>query len=558
MPKNYYTILGVSKSASQSEIKKAYKKLALQCHPDKGGSEDMFKEIGEAYGVLSNPTTRQQYDNDGSVPPKSSQGGIGNSPGPEIYLPAAYNAIRDALEKHHITEEDLGSEYLGLFGHQKCEGWPGRWHYIHIVVCLFDYIPVENFKSQALALIDKYAAELNGFREESIRRIEKYANDNLTKRQKKDFDSRNWKDSVRSLRSKERILENEKNEKQLIDTWKEIEAGVERDRQKYQQSQWNKENNNSSSWNFPPPPKGKYDNEKPNFSDKNFSPSGGEWMGEEKPASNLSEKIKHLKDEIEYNKNYMINTPHEDEKEKCRKMIERLEKELKRLQSQQSSNDNSNNQSPNNSKDNNTNDDKEKDEKINQLESEINQLKNQNSSTQTPEQQAETQKKIEEKEKELEETKKDKEKNQDNSQTNNEDYENWTNEQLVKEIEKLKSEKKNAKLSERVSQIKKAIQQLVKEIQELEAEVQELKKQKEQGNLSEYQTYYLSSQESLLKEKKSKLDQLRNIVKSASSETSNSNESKFPTGLVVGGGVIVAMGLVAALVIKRKKRSKLN
>jgi len=122
MPKNYYTILGVSKSASQNEIKRAYKTLALQCHPDKGGSEDMFKEIGEAYGVLSNPTTRQQYDNDGSVPPKSSQGGIGNSPGPEIYLPAAYNAIRDALEKYHIKEEDLGSEYLGLFGHQKCEG----------------------------------------------------------------------------------------------------------------------------------------------------------------------------------------------------------------------------------------------------------------------------------------------------------------------------------------------------------------------------------------------------------------------------------------------------
>ena len=90
MPKNYYTILGVRKSASQDEIKRAYKKLALQCHPDKkGGSDAMFKEIGEAYGVLSDPTTRQQYDKDGSVPPQSSQGGIGSSPRPEIYLSAA-------------------------------------------------------------------------------------------------------------------------------------------------------------------------------------------------------------------------------------------------------------------------------------------------------------------------------------------------------------------------------------------------------------------------------------------------------------------------------------
>jgi hypothetical protein len=59
-----------------------------------------------------------------------------------------------------------------------------------------------------------------------------------------------------------------------------------------------------------------------------------------------------------------------------------------------------------------------------------------------------------------------------------------------------------------------------------------------------------------LKEKKSKLNQLRNVVKSASSETSNSNESKFPTGWVIGGGVIVAMGLVAAFVIKKNRKKK--
>ncbi len=63
--KNYYDILGVSKSASAQEIKSAYRKLALQWHPDKNKApeaNDKFKEINEAYGVLSDQTKRQTYD----------------------------------------------------------------------------------------------------------------------------------------------------------------------------------------------------------------------------------------------------------------------------------------------------------------------------------------------------------------------------------------------------------------------------------------------------------------------------------------------------------------
>jgi len=58
-----YEILGVVKTASFDEIKKAYRKLSLQYHPDKPtGNEDKFKEINEAYQVLSNETSRKQYD----------------------------------------------------------------------------------------------------------------------------------------------------------------------------------------------------------------------------------------------------------------------------------------------------------------------------------------------------------------------------------------------------------------------------------------------------------------------------------------------------------------
>ena len=60
--KDYYKILGVPRNASQEEIKKAYRRLAHKYHPDKGGDEKKFKEINEAYQVLSNPEKRAQYD----------------------------------------------------------------------------------------------------------------------------------------------------------------------------------------------------------------------------------------------------------------------------------------------------------------------------------------------------------------------------------------------------------------------------------------------------------------------------------------------------------------
>ena len=58
MPKNYYQILGISKDAPKDEIKKAYRKLAHKYHPDKGGDEEKFKEINEAYQVLSDEKKR--------------------------------------------------------------------------------------------------------------------------------------------------------------------------------------------------------------------------------------------------------------------------------------------------------------------------------------------------------------------------------------------------------------------------------------------------------------------------------------------------------------------
>jgi len=60
--KNYYDTLGVSETASDNEIKSAFRKLAAKHHPDKGGDANKFKEINEAYDTLKNTQKRQEYD----------------------------------------------------------------------------------------------------------------------------------------------------------------------------------------------------------------------------------------------------------------------------------------------------------------------------------------------------------------------------------------------------------------------------------------------------------------------------------------------------------------
>lgn len=63
MRMDYYSILGVPKSASEDEIKKAYRKLAMKHHPDRGGDQTKFQQVQEAYETLSDPQRRAQYDN---------------------------------------------------------------------------------------------------------------------------------------------------------------------------------------------------------------------------------------------------------------------------------------------------------------------------------------------------------------------------------------------------------------------------------------------------------------------------------------------------------------
>ena len=72
--RDYYEVLGVSRNASADEIKKAFRKAAIEHHPDRGGDEQKFKEINEAYEVLKDDQKRKRYDQFGHA-------GVGGSSG---------------------------------------------------------------------------------------------------------------------------------------------------------------------------------------------------------------------------------------------------------------------------------------------------------------------------------------------------------------------------------------------------------------------------------------------------------------------------------------------
>src|SRR5580698_3395207 len=111
MKKDYYEILGVPKSATLAEIKKVYRSLALKYHPDrvpeaeKKVAEERFKEISEAYGVLSDPAKKQTYDQFGH------QGIDQNYTAEDIYRGADFSSVFGG-------ESDLGDILGRMFGSQ--------------------------------------------------------------------------------------------------------------------------------------------------------------------------------------------------------------------------------------------------------------------------------------------------------------------------------------------------------------------------------------------------------------------------------------------------------
>ncbi|RJQ24954.1 molecular chaperone DnaJ [Candidatus Parcubacteria bacterium] len=121
MSKDYYKILGVSKNASEEEIKKAFRKLAHQHHPDKsGGDEQKFKEINEAYQVLSSKEKRSQYDQFGQTFDGAGMPG-GENPfaGWGGFQNGGFNVNFDAGDMGDIFEAMFGGNPFGGSRHTK-------------------------------------------------------------------------------------------------------------------------------------------------------------------------------------------------------------------------------------------------------------------------------------------------------------------------------------------------------------------------------------------------------------------------------------------------------
>lgn len=114
MGKDYYKILGVEKNASADEIKKAFKKQAMEHHPDRpGGNEAKFKEVNEAYQVLGDPDKRQRYDQFGSD--FEQQGGFGGGASWDDFMRAARGG-QGAQGFNFDFGGDLGGIFGDLFG----------------------------------------------------------------------------------------------------------------------------------------------------------------------------------------------------------------------------------------------------------------------------------------------------------------------------------------------------------------------------------------------------------------------------------------------------------
>ena len=139
LDKNSYGILGLKRDANETEVKKAYRKAALEHHPDKGGTDEMFQKVQAAYDCLSDAIQRQNYDRDlrryglkdgmkakgkrdtASEPPKfrkqhtmgakMSSTGFGNQPKPtNVNIPDDLNALSVKQLKKLLADLGLKSD----------------------------------------------------------------------------------------------------------------------------------------------------------------------------------------------------------------------------------------------------------------------------------------------------------------------------------------------------------------------------------------------------------------------------------------------------------------
>ena len=493
----YCNILQVGLDASQEEIAKAYKKMALKYHPDRNhGKEEWAKQefikVGEAYSVLSG----------------KQESGSSN----KFSSDAEFEKFKEMFEEVEREFKETKREF-------------------------YEY--KENKKQE-----DKAA------RSEAIRKIEEdLTSSNVSV---SELDSslwapyRDWKEKVENsvgsgidVFSGDMRIDINRAKRAKINNSSSGQRG-------YTHGSYSEQSHDNRE------KYGNYGNFPTNSWNENYSSYNSGWTGENKSFSTSGDKIAKLEDEIEWNKQCLLRIYDESEKERCRKQISQLEKDLRKLKGSSDSdkgekkvpnpsyNSPGNYGSSNNSGDN-------KNETIEQLKAKIEQLRNNKKwrlwSSKEDKKLAEMEQKLSELE---------------SNNSNNEDDDSYiylSREQLDQIVDEAV---KRAKYEDegKFNEMKGVVQQLEEEVERLRAEVQELKKERSDNNYSEFSDYYLVKKESELKYKENKLEQLKEIFNSNSNSNSNSN---FPTSLIIGGAVLIAIiGLGALIFVKKVRKAKLK
>jgi curved DNA-binding protein CbpA len=520
MVKKYYGILGVSETATQAEIKKAYRRLALKHHPDKGGNEEKFKEIAEAYFTLSNPEKRSRYDKN-----------------PEGYN-SRYDSYWEEWEEYYNQEKiRLHEELIRL--RETLIDWavedldPSLW------------APYSDWKEKARSFANNETKEFRQFLDslsEAVKKIKKSRGPSYygKKEEKKMNFLRKFSDEILNEMYLNSIWTNDLDPKlwESYESWyvkiwkmlinfdeekeesKELKQFKEEMIKAIKKRREEKEEEEEKRRKKKEEVKNQAEKEKKNASINKVRATAIQDIEETLTkkgikSEELNEKYRNYQDQINnLNKRWKIQLLAEDVIDSICKLAKKKEQDNSGFTLKQTFDNKI-------SKDESVPNEKEP-KKLKKENDIINKLKEKITQFQS-------------------------------------DKNDWAQEreELLKQIKKLKSENKQEELTKKINDLKDLVKQLEKEIQELRVEIQELKK--EDNNCPEYHSY-LNKKENQLKDKQSRLEKLEDIVKDIrfevqKTQSNNDFASILPRILIVSGIILVGLVLIA-LLIRTKSRLK--